>query len=110
MEKVHGKELSHTWYTMTVEQRRSVVEKIVDLERLLFEIRFPASGSIYFKDSVSTGTTTVDLPLAVNHVETDKFCIGPSTEFLWWYQRRDELAVNRGPCKTPMVRITFALG
>ena len=110
MEKVQGKELSHTWYTMTVEQRRSVVEKIVDLERLLFTIRFPVSGSIYFKDSVSTGTTTVDLPLAVNPVETDKFCIGPSTEFLWWYQRRDELAVNRGPCKTPMVRITFALG
>ncbi|KAF2856195.1 hypothetical protein T440DRAFT_485328 [Plenodomus tracheiphilus IPT5] len=101
MEKVQGKELEHTWYTMTAKERMDVVEKIVDIERMLFAIRFPASGSIYFKDSVGTRTTTIDLPLAVNRGKTDGFCIGPSTEFLWWYQRRDELAVNRGPWKTP---------
>ncbi|KAF2726659.1 hypothetical protein EJ04DRAFT_452903 [Polyplosphaeria fusca] len=101
MEKVQGKELEHTWYTMTAKERMAVVEKIVDIERMLFAIRFPASGSIYFKDSVGNRTTTIDLPLAVNRGKTDRFCIGPSTEFLWWYQRRDELAVNRGPWETP---------
>ncbi|UPX16688.1 uncharacterized protein EKO05_0007076 [Ascochyta rabiei] len=101
MEKVQGKELEHTWYTMTANDRMNVVEKIVDIERMLFAIRFPASGSIYFKDFLDTQTTTIDLPLAVNRGKTDRFCIGPSTEFLWWYQRRDELAVNRGPWETP---------
>jgi hypothetical protein len=109
MEKVEGKELEHTWYTMAAKERMAVVEKMVDIERMLFAIRFPASGSIYFKDSVGTGTTTIDLPLAVNRGKTDRFCIGPSTEFLWWYQRRDELAVNRGPCKKPLHRVLFAL-
>ncbi len=109
MEKVQGKELEHTWYTMTVKERMAVVEKIVNIERLLFAIRFPVGGSIYFKDSVGTRTTTIDLPLAVNCGTTDRFCIGPSTEFLWWYQRRDELAVNRGPCNRPILRIEFAL-
>jgi hypothetical protein len=109
MEKVQGKELEHTWYTMTAKERMAVMEKIVDIERMLFAIRFPASGSIYFKDSVGTQTTTIDLPLTVNRGKTDRFCIGPSTEFLWWYQRRDELAVNRGPCKKPLLRILFAL-
>ncbi|KAL6705518.1 hypothetical protein ACN47E_006635 [Coniothyrium glycines] len=101
MEKVPGMELQHTWYTMTFKQRMAIVEKIVDIERILFAIRFPASGSIYFKDSVGTRTPTIDLPLGVNRGQTDRFCIGPSTEFLWWYQRRDELAVNRGPWETP---------
>ncbi|KAH4122821.1 hypothetical protein HBI81_104630 [Parastagonospora nodorum] len=101
MEKVQGKELEHTWYTMTAKERMAVVEKIVDIERMLFAIRFPASGSIYFKESVGKRTTAIDLSLAVNRGKTDRFCIGPSTEFLWWYQRRDELAVNRGPWETP---------
>lgn len=108
MEKVQGKELEHTWYMMTAKERMAAVEKIVDIERMLFAIPFPASGSIYFKDSVGNRTTTIDLPLAVNR-KTDRFCIGPSTEFLWWYQRRDELAVNRGTCKKPLLHILFAL-
>jgi hypothetical protein len=109
MEKVQGRELEHTWYIITAKERMAVVEKIVDIERILFAIRFPASGSIYCKDSVGTTTTTTDLPLAVNCGKTDRFCIGPSTEFLWWYQKRDELAVNQGPCKKPLLRILFAL-
>lgn len=109
MEKVPGKELEHTWYTMTAKERMAVVGKVVDIERMLFAIPFPSSGSIYFKDSVGTQTTTTDLPLAVNLGKTDRFCIGPSTEFLWWYQSRDELAVNQGPCKEPMFRISLAL-
>ncbi|KAF1919121.1 phosphotransferase family protein [Ampelomyces quisqualis] len=100
MEKVQGKELEHTWYTMTAKERMAVVEKIVDIERMLFESPFPASGSIYFKDSVGSCSNTIDLPLAVNCGKTDGFCIGPSSEFLWWYQRQNELAVNRGPWKT----------
>jgi hypothetical protein len=103
MEKVPGKELEDTWYTMTVEERMDVVEKIVGIERLLFAIRFPASGSIYFKESLDPNITTVGMSPNVNCREQDRFCIGPSTELLWWYQKRDELTVNRGPCKRPSI-------
>ena len=33
---------------MTFKERIEVVEKIVDIARLLFGIRFPASGSLFF--------------------------------------------------------------
>jgi aminoglycoside phosphotransferase (APT) family kinase protein len=99
MEKVQGKELEYTWYTMTAKERMAVVEKIVDIESMLFAIQFPASGSIYFKDSMESIATETGIPLTVKGDRADRFRIGPSTEHLWWYQRRNELAVNRGPCK-----------
>ncbi|KAF2492391.1 phosphotransferase family protein [Lophium mytilinum] len=97
MERVPGKELEETWYTMTLQERRDMMEKIVDVEKILFAIRFPAIGSLYLKESLRDGIVKVDLPPDATHRETDRFCIGPSTEFLWWYSRRGELAVDRGP-------------
>jgi hypothetical protein len=49
MERVSGSELADTWHTMTFKERMAVVKKTVDLERLLFGIRFPASGSLFFQ-------------------------------------------------------------
>ncbi|OJD22272.1 hypothetical protein ACJ73_06381 [Blastomyces percursus] len=97
MEKVPGKELEHTWYTMTLQERMGVVEKIVDIEKILFAIQLPASGSLYFKSSLGANIKKVDMPPDFGLGERDKFCIGPSTELPWWYQKRDELPVNRGP-------------
>jgi hypothetical protein len=101
MEKFPGTELQHTWYTMTVQERGDIVEKIVDIEKILFAIRFPASGSLYFKDSLNSSITTVSMPPAIDCGEKDRFWIGPSTELFWWCQKRDELDINRGPCKKP---------
>ena len=99
MEKVAGKELEDIWYTMKMNERMSVMEKIVEIESQLFGLKFPASGSLYFRDSVDSSVKTVDIPSEIDHLGAQKFCIGPSTEFLWWYQRRDEVPVNRGPCE-----------
>ncbi|ESZ90625.1 phosphotransferase enzyme family protein [Sclerotinia borealis F-4128] len=99
MERVPGKELADTWLTMTLKERMAIIEKIVHLEKLLFDIKFPASGSIFFKDSLDAGVKTVDMPKSEENSLKDasRFCIGPSTEYLWWYQRRNELAANGGP-------------
>jgi hypothetical protein len=101
MERVRGRELADTWYTMTFKERMAVIEKIVDVERILFGIRFPASGSLFFKDSLNAGVKTVDIPVHHSLKDVGRFCIGPSTEYLWWYQNRNELAANRGPCEHP---------
>jgi len=93
MEKVEGKELELSWYDMTVNERMDVMEKIVDVERKLFDIRFPAYGSLYFQGSLDPSIRTIP----VTNVG-ERFCIGPSTEYLWWYQSRNELKVNHGPC------------
>jgi Phosphotransferase enzyme family len=96
MEKVRGAELQNIWYSMEVEQRMNIVGKIVELEKSLFELQLPANGSIYYKDNPDIGMKTVDI---VSDIAPNTFCVGPSTEYLWWCQRRDGLAVNHGPCK-----------
>jgi len=101
MERAQGRELVHTWHTMTLKERKVVVEKIVAIERLLFSIRFPANGSLFFKDSFDPSIKSVDIPEINGLQDSIRFCIGPSTEYLWWHQRRNELAANRGPCECP---------
>jgi O-glycosyl hydrolase len=96
MEKAQGTELQNTWYSMEVKQRMDIIGKIVDLEKSLFELRLPASGSIYYKNDPNIRTETVDI---VSDIAPNTFCVGPSTEYLWWYQKRDQLAINHGPCK-----------
>ncbi|KAH8590581.1 serine/threonine protein kinase [Bisporella sp. PMI_857] len=86
MERVQSRELADTWYMMTFKERMAVMEKIIDIERILFSVQFPASGSLFFKDSLDAGVKRI--------------CVGPSTEYLWWYQRRSELSANRGPWKS----------
>ena len=95
--RVEGQELEHTWYTMDLKERMSMVEKIVDLESKLFQIQLPANGSLYHTSFLeSQGMTKIPFRSADTNV--DKFCIGLSTEYLWWYRGREELAVNRGLC------------
>lgn len=84
---------------MTRKQRFDVVKSIVRLEKVLFDISLPACGSIYFKDSLPAEASTVDIPSCPGCNDVSKFCIGPSTELLWWYSRRAELDANIGPCE-----------
>jgi hypothetical protein len=101
MERVQGRELAETWHTMTFKERMAVVEKIVDVERILFGFQFPVSGSLFFEDSLDAGAKSVDMPENNSLKDLGRFCIGPSTEYLWWFQKRNELPANRGPCEHP---------
>lgn len=99
MAKIEGQELEHTWYTMTVQERMSLMEKIVDMEKRLFQIPFPASGSLYYTSFLQAQEGVAKMPLETATAKAGEFCIGPSTEYLWWYSGRDTLVVDRGPCK-----------
>jgi hypothetical protein len=101
MEKMRGRDLHEIWYSMSIEERMNMVQQIVHLENQLFEISLPAYGSIYLKESHPHGIPTVNL---LNDPEGDKFCIGPSTELLWWYANRGELGANGGPCELQTCR------
>ena len=93
LSKVRGRELELTWHTMSAKERMDMVEKVVDLERQLFQLELPAYGSIYHKTFLDSHPHLTSIAIEGN------FCIGPSSEFLWWYKGRDEVQVNRGPCK-----------
>ena len=93
MSKVKGRELEFTWHTMSPRERMDMVEKIVDLERQLFQLELPACGSIYHQTYLKRHPRMASVA-----IEGD-FCIGPSSEFLWWYNGRDEVDTNQGPCE-----------
>ena len=101
MAKVEGQELEHTWYTMNLQERIKVIEKIVGLERKLFQIQLPACGSLYYSSFLESqeGLDNVALGSASTNADEREFCIGPSAAYLWWYSCRDKLTVNRGPRK-----------
>jgi hypothetical protein len=97
MAKVQGQDLEQSWYDMTFQDRISMMEKIVHVEKKLFNIRLPASGSIYHRSFLESQGISGAVILDTGS-DADEFCIGPSVELLWWYNQRDELSVNRGPC------------
>jgi hypothetical protein len=96
MEKVPGNELEETWYTMNLKQRMAIMDNIIKMEKILFGIRFPANGSIYYKGYLDSKVSSVDIPL--DNLNMAKFCTGPYTEYLWWFQQRSELSTSPGPC------------
>ncbi|KAL9105601.1 MAG: hypothetical protein Q9227_009259 [Pyrenula ochraceoflavens] len=98
MEKVQGIELQDLWYSMSVKERMNIVGNIVDLERKLFEIPFPASGSIYFQDTKAVEDSN-KIPIHTSMTQ-DQFCMGPSTEYLWSHQERDNTTANQGAWKS----------
>ncbi|KAG9683763.1 hypothetical protein KCU95_g13446, partial [Aureobasidium melanogenum] len=97
MAKVEGQELEHTWYDMSVSERMNMIEKVVQIERRLFQIQLPASGSIYHRTFLDSQQGVDQVPITTADTDENEFSIGPSNEYLWWYARRDEVAVNRGP-------------
>jgi hypothetical protein len=99
MAKVEGRELQHTWYDMSVSERMSVVEQIVKIEQRLFQIQLPANGSIYHKTFLDSQEGIDQVPITTVDASENAFSVGPSSEYLWWYRRRNEMAVNRGPCQ-----------
>ncbi|KAF7180531.1 hypothetical protein CNMCM7691_009822 [Aspergillus felis] len=94
MEKAPGNELGKLWYTMTEKQRLKMILEIVKIEALLFSIRLPGYGSIYYEH---------DLPLSMRRIGVQqaggngKFCVGPDAHYKWWQKGRSSLSIERGP-------------
>ena len=105
MEKARGTELQNIWYSMDIKQRMDTVGKIANFEKRLLELPLPAYGSIYFKDTEIIGDANkVDI---VTEAAREKFCVGPSTEYLWWYQGRNRLSVQQGSCEKELSSINL---
>ncbi|KAL9023192.1 MAG: hypothetical protein Q9196_007349, partial [Gyalolechia fulgens] len=94
MEKVPGKELSEIWLDLTPQDRIKLVSHVVEMESLLFSIKLPANGSIYYRRDLDSETETIHLPAPDG---SSDFCIGPDAHYQWWYQERASLPIERGP-------------
>nr|POE53458.1 altered inheritance of mitochondria protein 9, mitochondrial [Quercus suber] len=94
-----GRNLGTLWADMTEHHRLRFVRSLVKLECRLFQLRLPASGSLYFLRDLTTAPTK----LAVESSEpcsSASFYVGPSTSLPLWYGKRSQLDVDRGPCES----------
>ncbi|EZF69676.1 hypothetical protein H105_07906 [Trichophyton soudanense CBS 452.61] len=103
MELASGIGLDTRWFSMTKKQQQTVTLGIVGIEKTLFDIPFGSIGSLYFKE---------DLPLELQHNlylpgaadpdgDCNTFCIGPIADYMFWYGKRSELKLDRGPWSDP---------
>jgi hypothetical protein len=100
MEKAPGIQLYKVWAEMSDWDQLCVVKHLTKLEGEITEIRFPASGSLYLRESMSENDKYVALDHEVD--PSGRFCIGPSCERGWHPSGKIASVrshLNRGPCE-----------
>lgn len=95
MQKAPGKPLEDRWFHLTQKERVHLIESHIRLERKLLDLRLDGYGSVYHKEALPS-KLQLDLHAPDN---TDRFCIGPTTDYIFWLGRRNELNNHRGPCQ-----------
>ena len=94
MEKLPGRPIGDAWFDLSESQRLQVLHDIVQLEATLFSIQLPAGGSIYYAQDLDSDIPRISIP------EGDgQFCVGPYTGLRWWFDKRENLKLDRGPRK-----------
>ncbi|KAH3909625.1 hypothetical protein HBH56_158950 [Parastagonospora nodorum] len=98
MEKAPGIQLYKVWAEMSDWDQLCVVKHLTKLEGEITEIRFPASGSLYLRESMSENDKYVALDHKLD--PSERFCIGPSCERGWHPSGKIasvQSRLNRGP-------------
>ncbi|KAI4166572.1 MAG: hypothetical protein LQ343_007942 [Gyalolechia ehrenbergii] len=81
MEKAAGIQLFKVWADIPMDHRIQLIENLIEFERQLASIGFPAYGSLYFRQSI---TKTSERSLLDSSVDpTESFCIGPQCGPAW---------------------------
>jgi hypothetical protein len=91
MEKCRGIELGRLWDDLSGNQKIDIVRQLTKISSQLSKARFPHYGSLYYaRDIPDLKGTEVD----------ETFSVGPTTSRTWFDDKRGDVNVHRGPCKT----------
>ncbi|KAG8697466.1 Phosphotransferase enzyme [Ceratobasidium sp. 395] len=99
MRRCEGVELRKRWDDMSGEDVSSVIDQVLEAERKFGTHRFSQIGSIYYKEDVEPALRERKLyadGFPEDH-ESERFRIGPSTEWALWRGGRAQLEVDHGP-------------
>ena len=97
MEKVEGEPLHLRWDSMTIEQKRLMVEQIAQLQSRLLQRPFSCYGNLYFTRDMDSSACSSQLD--DNNSDDDSlYCIGPSSSGKFWDTGRNTTSSNNGPC------------
>lgn len=99
--KAPGVRLGSVWNQWPRQLRLQLITQVVDLENRLTTVTFDKHGCIYFKkDLRSLGRGAEDIQTqTVGSDVLDRFSIGPLTTNELWRGTREEMNLDRGPCK-----------
>ena len=90
---------AEVWDELEEKDVISILEQVVQLEKIIMGITFPAGGSLYFAEDLENAPKGVSGPTKGIPLKDKQFCIGPETSRPLWFGRRSRLDVERGPCK-----------
>ncbi|KAJ9273664.1 hypothetical protein DTO212C5_298 [Paecilomyces variotii] len=99
MERVEGESLASRWLSLTTDEVKDVMAQIADIERKIFDFRFPAYGSLYYKKDLDAET---QIPTIEN------FVIGPVSARQFWHGERSKTEIDRGPWLSTVDCVTSA--
>ncbi|KAG9118900.1 Phosphotransferase enzyme [Ceratobasidium sp. 392] len=99
MNRCEGTELRKRWDNMTGEDASSVIDQVLQAEHKFGKYKFSQIGSIYYKEDVEPALRERRLYADgfPDDDESERFRIGPSTEWALWRGGRARLEVDRGP-------------
>ena len=99
LEKVPGVPLSQKWDSMSETEQYSLIERIVNLEKELACLRFPAYGSLYFRQAIADESRRCTLNASLD--PSQLFCVGPSCDRSWLTSKALDAkeSDSEGPCQ-----------
>ncbi|DAA78663.1 TPA_exp: Uncharacterized protein A8136_2448 [Trichophyton benhamiae CBS 112371] len=99
MEKQPGVVLRDVWTTMKGKQKASILQQVVEFERILASTKFTKIGALYYKEDLPTPER--NSPLYVdgsgNDVYSPEFEIGPTNHRSFFDFGKGGLDIDRGP-------------
>lgn len=102
-EKAPGVRLGPLWPSLEWKTKLAIVEQIVDFDCSLTSIQFQKLGCIYFKEDLQRFTGSSDaIPLTSDrkNLVLDQYAMGPLTKAELWVNGREQMNLDRGPCKS----------
>lgn len=90
MERFYGESIASRWLSLSTSELKDVITQLVKMEQKIFSVKFPAHGSLYYKDDISE--TSISLP-------SSRFCVGPIAKRQFWFDGREKMQLDRGPCQ-----------
>ena len=102
MEKAAGCLLSDVWEDLTTLDRGKFAKTLGEsCGRKLLDLSFTHYGSLYYKNDVPASLRAPTLLEGLSHDDelNSIFCIGPIARRDFWEAEREDMDIDRGPCK-----------
>lgn len=110
MEKASGIGLETRWLGMSKPEQHKLTSSFVETEKKFFDISFGSIRSLYFKTDIPPAlqallyTTNTE-----DEYDSEKLCIGPTADYMFWHGSRAALHLYHGPCEFTYSLVVWCL-